>query len=91
MNKSEMVVHLSRQTKLKKKDCLNCINAITSLIRQSVKNGESVNLKEFGSFSVKYRKEKMTYNPITKKNCVISAHKVPAFKATEHFKQAVNS
>lgn len=91
MNKKEMAKLVSEKTRLKTADCINCINAITQLIKEGVRSGESINIKEFGSFCVKYRKEKYVYNLATREPILIDARKVPVFKPTGAFKKAINS
>ena len=91
MNKTELVDSFARKRNMTKKDSLNCINDICNLIKQTVKNGESVVIKDFGVFQLKYRAQKTGLNPRTGKPITISARKVPTFKATQGFKDAVNS
>ena len=90
MNKNEVAKILSERTKLKKKDCINCINALCGLIKDAMLSGESVTIKEFGSFSAKYRKEKYIYSLTTQKPMLVAAKKVPNFRPTLALKKAIN-
>ena len=90
MNKTELVNSYARKQNLTKKESLNCINALCELIKETVKNGENVCIKDFGVFELKYRAQKTGINPRTGKPITIRARKVPTFKATQGFKDAVN-
>lgn len=89
MNKAEFIKELSKKTKLTQKDCLNCLNAITNLVSETLKSGEDVMLVGFGKFEVKYRKARKSFNPYTKKQMIVPASKVPHFKAGKAFKEAI--
>jgi len=90
MNKGDVAKIISEKTKLKKSDCINCINALCELIRDGMKSGQNITIKEFGSFSAKYRKEKYVYNLATQKPLLVCARKVPTFRATGTLKKAIN-
>lgn len=90
VNKTQVAKHLSETTGLKQQDCKDCISALCSLIKDGMKNGESITIKEFGSFGSKYRKEKYVYNLATQKPLLISARKVPVFKPMASLKKAIN-
>lgn len=90
MNKQEIVKELSKKTKLTQKECANCLNALTELVTNTLKRGDSVNLVGFGKFQVKHRTARRTFNPHTKRQIMLPASKVPQFKAGKAFKQAIS-
>lgn len=90
MNKQEFVKELSAKSNLTQKDCYNCLNALTSLVSQTLKRGDNVTLVGFGKFEVKHRSERMSYNPQTRKKMRIPATKSPAFKPGKAFKEAIS-
>ena len=89
MNKSELINEVSKLSTLSKKDCENCLNAITSLVSNALKRGDAITIAGFGKFMVKYKAPRKNYNPKMKKNVVIPAHKTPVFKAGKNFKKAI--
>ncbi len=91
MNKTELVNNFSKKSNMTKKESLACVNALCEIIKTTVKNGENVAIKDFGVFALKYRPQKTGLNPRTGKPITISARKVPTFKATQGFKDAVNA
>ena len=66
------------------------IDKAASIIIQKVSEGETVNIKDFGTFLVSNRAERNGFNPQTKQPMIIEARKVPHFRAGKAFKTAVN-
>lgn len=89
MNKAQFVKELSKKAKLTQKDCANCLNALTDLVSQTLKKGDSVSLIGFGKFEVKHRRARKSYNPQTKRQMLLPANSVPHFKPGKGLKQAV--
>lgn len=89
MNKTEFIKELSKKTKLTQKDCGLCLNEMTKLLQKTLSTGESVNFIGFGKFEVKHRKQRLSYNPITKDNVMLPACNTPVFKAGKNLKEAV--
>ncbi|MGO1626492.1 MAG: HU family DNA-binding protein, partial [Halomonadaceae bacterium] len=59
-------------------------------VTDSLKQGESVSLVGFGTFTIKERAARTGRNPQTGQPIEISAAKVPSFKAGKALKDAVN-
>lgn len=87
MNKKELAKSISEQLKLSQKDCLDCINAITQIISRTLSRGEKVQISGFGKFYVKTQKEKMSYNPYTKRPILICAKNIPTFRSAKFFRE----
>ncbi len=90
MNKNEFITNVSNKSHLTKKDCSNCLSAITQIIQESLKRGDNINLVGFGKFEVKHKPNRVGFNPKTKKLQTIKAKKVPTFKAGKSFKNAIS-
>lgn len=82
MNKNELVEFASRKAKLSKKDCLNCLNAITELVAEVLKRGDQVRICGFGKFEPRIRNERKGINPQTKDNIIIKQKLVACFKSS---------
>jgi DNA-binding protein HU-beta len=54
-------------------------------IKSSLKSGENVYFRGFGSFNIKHRAEKTGRNISKNTTIIIPAHKVPAFKPSKEF------
>ena len=60
------------------------------VIVEAVAEGEKVQVVGFGTFEQRQRNARMGIDPRTKEKIEIAASKVPAFKAGNAFKEAVN-
>ena len=89
MNKKELIKSASAKTRLTQRETLNCLNAITEIIYDTLKRGEVVRLLGFGKFEVRDRAERVSVNPITKQRMVIPSKIVPSFKTGKAFKSAI--
>jgi integration host factor subunit beta len=64
---------------------------IVDKITESLVNGNRVELRGFGSFSVRKRKETEGHNPKTGKKLTIEEKKIPSFKAGRQLKDILNA
>jgi integration host factor subunit beta len=55
-----------------------------------MKTGERVNIKEFGTFTVKERPAGVVTHPQTREKIQVPARKVPHFKASPKLKDEMN-
>lgn len=89
MNKSELITELSKTSKLSKKDCTSMLNALTSVVGNTLSKGENISLSGFGKFEVKNKSARNSYNPYLKKIVKLPAKSMPTFKAGKTLKDAV--
>jgi len=89
MNKNEFVNEIYEKSGLTKKDCKLCLETMINVIKEALKEGESITLSNFGKFKVNDVKSKCMYNFKTKNNQIVEARKTPAFKASESLKQCI--
>lgn len=85
MNRNELIDFASRRTRLSKRDCLNCLNAITELIGEVLRRGESVKICGFGKFEPKIRHERKGINPQTLEELIVRQRVSVGFKSFEKF------
>lgn len=91
MNKADLINAVSQQSGLTKKDSEAAIDALVSVVEESLSNGEKVVLVGFGTFETKNRAARKGRNPQTKETITIPASKAPVFKAGKALKDKVNS
>ncbi len=91
MNKSELIDAIATQADLSKADAGRALDATIQAITGALKEGDSVALVGFGTFSVKQRAEREGRNPKTGEAITIPAATVPGFKAGKALRDAVNS
>ena len=90
MNKGELVEAVAAAAGLSRAEAGKAVDATLDAITGTLKNGGSVSLVGFGTFSVKARAARMGRNPRTGEAIQIAASNVPGFKAGKGLKDAVN-
>lgn len=90
MNKADLIEAVADSADLSKADATRAVDAVLDGITGALKQGNSVSLVGFGTFSVKHRAARTGRNPRTGETIQISASNVPGFKAGKGLKDAVN-
>lgn len=90
MNKKELIAAVAQSADLTKKQAEAAVAAFTDVVTKALAEGDKVQIVGFGSFEVRKREARQGKNPRTKEIINIPASKVPAFKAGNAFKDAVN-
>ncbi len=89
MRKADMVNSIADKTGIPKVDILVTLEAFFKEVKESLKEGEPVYVRGFGSFILKKRAAKVGRN--IKKNTAVQipAHFIPSFKPAKEFIGAV--
>lgn len=82
MNKTELVKEVAAKAALSQVAAKAALDAVLDSIQGALKNGESVQLLGFGTFSVADRSERTAKNPRTGEVVKVPAKKVAKFKAS---------
>ena len=90
MNKTEMVAKLAETNGMSKKDAQKALESVVGIISGELKEGGSITLTGFGTFSVAERQVRIGRHPKTGEPIDIPAAKVPKFKAGRQLKDTVN-
>lgn len=91
MTKSELIEKLlAKQSTLPAKEIENMVKDILEFISQSLENGDRVEIRGFGSFSLHHRQPRLGRNPKTGDSVNLSAKSVPYFKAGKELKARVD-
>ena len=91
MNKNDLVSSVADSSDISKADASKALEGVFDAISGALKNGETVQLIGFGSFSVAHRAARQGRNPQTGATIQIAASNQPKFKAGKGLKDAVNS
>ena len=92
MTRSELIERLAQQQKqLSIKDVELAIKAIIEQMSQSLANGERVEIRGFGSFSLHYRAPRVGRNPKTGESVSLAGKYVPHFKPGKDMRDRVNN
>ena len=89
MNKSDLIDAMAEAADVPKATAARALDAFTDSIAVALKEGDTVSIIGFGTFSVKERAARMGRNPQTGAEIQISASKTPSFKAGKALKDAV--
>ena len=91
MIKSELVLHIaSANPHLYQRDVEKIVNAILGEITNAMAKGERVELRGFGSFSVKRRPARTGRNPRTGAHVAVEQKSAPFFKPGKEMRERLN-
>lgn len=90
MNKVELVKRVSQKSTLTKSQVETVMSALFEVIGDSLKDGDKVLIKGFGTFEISERKSRETTLPNSDTVVSIPARKVPVFKASSTLRNKVN-
>lgn len=92
MTKSELIERLSQQSGiLNRKDSEQVVNIVFDSITEALKAGDKVEIRGFGSFTVRERDARTARNPKSGEVVDIPAKKTPFFKTGKDLRERVNS
>lgn len=89
VNKSELVDAMAEAADIPKSAAARALDALTDSVAATLKNGDSVSIIGFGTFTVKERAARTGRNPQTGAAIQIAASKNPSFKAGKALKDAI--
>ena len=91
MTKSDLIEALAAKENLTEKKATDIINLILKGFTDTMKNGERIEIRGFGSFSVREYKAYKGRYPKTGKNVAVRAKKLPHFKVGKELKGLVDA
>jgi integration host factor subunit beta len=90
MTKAELVEEVARTTQLTKKHAELIVNTVFESIVNSLKEGEKIELRGFGSFRIRRRGPRIGRNPKTGARVHVPSKKIPYFKPGKDLKEMLN-
>ena len=91
MTKSDLVQKLSEQvTTLTKKECEVIVDTVFHHMKDALQRGEKIEIRGFGSFTVRVRRAKEGRNPKTGEKVSIPEKRIPFFKVGKELRELVN-
>jgi len=91
VRKAEIIAKVSSQTGVDRSDVQEVVEATLITIKESLKNGESIYIRGFGTFSNKKRAKKIARNISTNTAIILDAHYIPSFKPSKIFNESVKA
>lgn len=91
MNKSDLIAALATKENLTDKQATEIINLIFTGFTDVLKNGNRIEIRGFGSYSVREYEAYTGRNPKTGKTTAVKPKKLPFFKVGKELRGRVNS
>ena len=92
MNKSDLVNNILVKSDLFTEDDIEkLVNSIIDLISESLRKNQRVEVRNFGTFSIRSREKRLSRNPKTGTSVLVEAKKHPYFRASKNLKQSLNN
>lgn len=89
MTKTEFVDHVAQKSGLERSQAARSVDAMLTVIEETLARGAEISISGFGKFHVKDRGARQGVNPRTGESIQIAASRVPKFTAGSGLKKAV--
>jgi integration host factor subunit beta len=91
MTKADLIEDVARKTELNRKDSEVIVDTIFEDIVKSLRGGDKIEIRGFGSFRTRHRNSRVGRNPKTGERVDVPAKDIPYFKPSKELKDLVNS
>jgi integration host factor subunit beta len=91
MTKAELIEDVARAVEMSRKDSEVIVETIFESIVKSLRVGDKVEIRGFGSFRTRQRKARIGRNPKTGVRVDVPAKKIPYFNPSKELKDLVNT
>jgi integration host factor subunit beta len=90
MTKADLIDEVSRLAELTRKDSEVIVETIFDSVVRSLRAGDKIEIRGFGSFRTRQRRPRVGRNPKTGERVDVAAKKIPFFKPSKELKDLVN-
>ncbi len=91
MTKADLIEDVARSVEMSRKDSEVIVETIFESIVKSLRSGDKIEIRGFGSFRTRQRDARVGRNPKTGARVEVPAKKIPYFKPSKDLKDLVNS
>src|SRR5260221_989329 len=91
MTKADLIEEVARLAELTRKDSEVIVDTIFDSVVRSLRVGDKIEIRGFGSFRTRQRKPRVGRNPKTGDRVEVPAKKIPFFKPSKELKDLVNN
>ena len=91
MTKADLIENVARAAQMSRKDSEIVVEAIFESVVKSLRAGDKVEIRGFGSFRTRQRRPRIGRNPKTGTRVEVPAKTIPYFKPSKDLKDLVNS
>jgi integration host factor subunit beta len=90
MTKADLIEEVSRVVEMTRKDSEIIVESIFDAVVKSLRNGDKIEIRGFGSFRTRQRQPRIGRNPKTGTRVEVPAKRIPYFKPSKELKDLVN-
>ena len=90
VTRDDIAEFINQEFGLTKKDCIDLVNDIIQEIVNGLNSDSIVKIHNFGTFKLRYKKERIGRNPKTKEEFTISSRKVISFIPSKNIFEIIN-
>ncbi len=91
MTKAELIEEVSRVVEMTRKDSEVIVEAIFDSVVKSLRGGDKIEIRGFGSFRTRQRQPRVGRNPKTGARVEVPAKRIPYFKPSKELKDLVGA
>lgn len=90
MTKQDLIQDIAQSTGFVRSDIRGVVEQFLDLVGTTLSTGDSIEIRGFGTFSIKERKSRPARNPRTGEVVVLQDRLVPLFKFSAELKERIN-
>lgn len=90
MTKADIAEKIQASIGMSKKESVEMLEAVFSLMKSTLESGENLKISGFGSFIVKEKADRRGRNPQTGETITIGARRILTYKPSTVLRQAIN-
>ena len=90
LTKNDIVEKITDQLEFTRKDSLDLLEGVISIIKQTLASGEDIKISGFGKFEVKQKADRRGRNPQTGEDLTIEARRILTFKPSALLRDEIN-
>lgn len=90
MTKADLIEEVSRVVEFTRKESEVIVEAIFDSVVKSLREGDKIEIRGFGSFRTRQRQSRIGRNPKTGARVDVPAKRIPYFKPSKELKDLVN-
>jgi len=91
MTKADLIEEVARVVEMTRKDSEFIVETIFDSVVKSLRNGDKIEIRGFGSFRTRQRQPRIGRNPKTGTRVEVPAKRIPYFKPSKELRDLVNS
>src|ERR1700726_2412114 len=91
MTKAELIEEVSRVVEMTRKDSEVIVEAIFDSVVKSLRTGDKIEIRGFGSFRTRQRQPRVGRNPKTGTRVEVPSKRIPYFKPSKELKDLLNN